>query len=124
MKRKNACEKRVYNGEIVIFFTKSKFAQDFVIKTINEKLKLPGIIARGPLPRVKTKPNLLVIFPAVLDRMKPDVVLSTAISMHTDADCNQVAKHFRVSSLKRFSTKSKCEFQTIKPHTLHFSLNS
>ena len=34
-------------GELV-FFPKSKFAQNFVIKTINDSLRLPGVYARRP----------------------------------------------------------------------------
>ena len=47
-KLKNDCKKRLYNGKFMILFTKSEFAQNFVIQTINDKLKLPGIMARGP----------------------------------------------------------------------------
>ena len=57
-KLKEDCEKRLYNGEIVIFYTKSDFAQNLVIKTINETLRLPGIKARGPY--AGTRPNLHV----------------------------------------------------------------
>ena len=44
-KLKKVCEKRAYNGEYATFFTKDNFSQNFVIQTINGKLKLPGIVA-------------------------------------------------------------------------------
>ena len=47
-KLKNACEKRVYNGTHITFYTKNVLAQNFVIRIINENLKIPGIKARGP----------------------------------------------------------------------------
>ena len=75
---KNDVEKRAYNGEIVIFYTKSETAQAFVIKAINGNL--PGIQARGP--RVIISPNFHVEFPAVLDRMQSELVIAKAISMH------------------------------------------
>ena len=74
----------MFNGEHVTFITKDKYAQNFVIRTINEKLKLPGIIARGP--RVGTKPNFHVKFPAVLDRFQPEIVIEKALSMHLNIE--------------------------------------
>ena len=50
MKLYDKCEKYWFNSEqgFAIYFMKSKFAQDFTIRAINENLKLLGIKARGP----------------------------------------------------------------------------
>ena len=96
-KLKDACEKTVYNGNHITFFTKDKFAQKFVILTINEKLKLPSIKAKGP--RAGTKPNLIVKFLGVLHRMQPEIVLAKAISMHVDIECDST--HIQVRSMKK-----------------------
>jgi hypothetical protein len=88
----NECEKRVFNSErgVVIFFTKSKFAQNFTTKVINEKLSSQGITARGP--RSEPRPNLHVEFPAVLTRVqaKPVDIIKEAILMNAKIDCNPV----------------------------------
>ena len=44
------CEKKFdrKRGD-VMFFPKSKFAQDFIIKTINSSLRLPSVKARRPV---------------------------------------------------------------------------
>ena len=70
-KLKDACEKRLYNGEFVIYYTGNAFAQNWVIGIVNERLKLPGIKARGP--RVETRPNFHVEFPAILDKLQPEI---------------------------------------------------
>ena len=41
---KNGIEKRLYNGEFEIFYTKSETAQNFVINTINGKI--PAVALR------------------------------------------------------------------------------
>ena len=99
-KLKDDCEKRLYNGKIAIFYTKSNLAQNFVIQTINEKLKLPGIKARPPW--TEARPNFHAFFPSVMNNFKPEHVLKEAIAMHTEIDCDPV-----VRSSKDAGTKGK-----------------
>ena len=56
----NEYEKRMFNSErgVATFSTKTKFAQDFTIRVINEKFSSQGITARGP--RSEPRPNLHV----------------------------------------------------------------
>ena len=88
----NEYEKRVFNSGrgVVTFFTKTKFAQDFTIRVINEKLSSQGITARGP--RSEPRPNLHVEFPSVLTRVqaKPVDIIKEAILMNAKIDCNPI----------------------------------
>ena len=100
-KLKDACERRVYNGEYVIFFIRNAFAQNFVIDTIKEKLKLPGIKARGPRDPTESRPNFHVEFPSALNRMQPETVLQKAISLHIDIQLNSESVKIRNIKMNR-----------------------
>ena len=87
-KLKDDCERRLFNakrGEVT-FYTKSEFSQKFILRIINDQLKLPGIKARPP--RVETRPNLHVHIPSALNRLQPELIVKTAIAMNTKIDCN------------------------------------
>jgi hypothetical protein len=88
----NECEKRVFNSErgAATFYTKSKFAQDFTIRVINEKLSSQGITARGP--RSEPRPNLHVVFPLVLTKVqaKPVDIIKEAILLNAKIDCKPI----------------------------------
>ena len=66
MKLYDKCEKYWFNSEqgFAIYFMKSKFAQDFTIRAINENLKLADIKARGPRTSQHAKRNELCIMSA------------------------------------------------------------
>ena len=132
MKLKDACEKRVYNGKHVTFYTKNVFAQNFVIKTINEKLKFSGIKAKGPRPLGQNQPNLHAEFPAVLKRIQPEMILKEAISMHVAVECDSI-KICNIKQNKRTGGKSlACELPAdvlekvqkwaLENKAIHFSL--
>ena len=88
----NEYEKRMFNSErgVATFFTKTKFAQDFTIRVINEKLSSQGITARGP--RSEPRPNLHVEFPSILTRVqaKPVDIIKEAILMNAKIDCSPI----------------------------------
>ena len=67
------------------FYTRSAFAQNFVICIINENLKLWGIKAR--VPRIESKPNFFADFPSILDKLDPINVLQRAISLNMGIEC-------------------------------------
>jgi hypothetical protein len=75
------------------FFAKSELAQDFIIKTINNLIQLPGVKARGP--RAESKPNLHVDFPAALAAISPEVAIKELIWMYAGIECEPVVRNIK-----------------------------
>ena len=100
-KLKNDVDRRLFSSErgTATFFAKSEFPQAFIIKTINNLVKLPGVKARGP--RVESKPNLHVDFPAALEKMSPEVVIKWCLQEHANVDCEPVICNIRPWALGR-----------------------
>ena len=94
-KLKDDIDRRLFSSErgVATFFAKSEFAQTFIIKTINELVKLPGVKARGP--RVESRPNLHVDFPAALERISPEIAIKELILMHANIECEPVVHHIK-----------------------------
>ena len=80
-------EKRLYSSEKseITYFTKNETSLKSVIYVIKERLRLPGIVARGP--RFLSRPNLHLEFPAVLNSLQPEMVIKHAISINAEFDC-------------------------------------
>ena len=85
-------ELKLFNSERgeATFFSSSEVGQAFIIHAINEKAKLPGIKARGP--RIESKPNLHMEFPATLNRASPEVVIKKAMWMSAKVDCEPIVR--------------------------------
>ena len=95
-KLKDGIERRLFSGErgVATYFAKTELAQDFIIKTINRIVQLPGVKARGP--RVESRPNLHVDFPAALGPgISPEVALKELIWMYADIECEPVVRHVK-----------------------------
>ena len=58
-----------------------------------KKIQLPGIKARGP--RIESKPNLHVDFPAALEGQYPETVLRQLIWMHAKTECDPIIRNVR-----------------------------
>ena len=58
-----------------------------------KKIQLPGIKARGP--RIESKPNLHVDFPAALEGQCPETVLRQLIWMHAKTECDPIIRNVR-----------------------------
>ena len=98
-KVKNDVDRRLFSSKrgVATFFAKSELAQAFIINTINNLVQLPGVKARGP--RVESKPNLHVFFPAALGPgISPEVAMKELLLMHANVECEPVVRHVKTWS--------------------------
>jgi hypothetical protein len=101
-KLKDGVDRRLFSAErgVATFFAKSELAQDFIIKTINNLVQLPGVKARGP--RVESRPNLYVDFPAALGPgILPEVAIKELILMYANIECEPVVRHVKTWAFGR-----------------------
>ena len=91
-KLKDSVERRLYSAEkgYATYFAKSEIAQSFIIRIINENLKLQGVKARGP--KVESRPNLHVDFPPAFDKQHPETIIKQLLQMYAKTECEPVVR--------------------------------